>query len=198
MNKHYTSLLSFFAAVARFETKISFYVTRFIFQNTAGYVLFLLLATFLFICLNTSIGFGGPPALRLVYSITYSFYIFLTENATQVFALSRFERVRKKAKDWLGDSFLDEMDQIVKQKKGRYIVLLIKAYFPIYLCKIIEIIDMLHNEDLRMKEWKEYINKCRDNHVPVKVEDIETLQAKDYSYLKPIRRAIVNFFASFP
>jgi len=119
MKKYYTSLLSFFAVIARFEIKISFYVTRFFFQNKVGYVFFLLLATFLFICLNSTIGFGGPHALRLVYSITYGFYMFLTENATQVFALSRFEGVRERAKNWLGDSFLDEMDQIVKQKEGR-------------------------------------------------------------------------------
>lgn len=49
-----------------------------------------------------------------------------------------------------------------------------------------------------MKKWNEYIKECNDNKVLAKVEEIEVLVAKDYSYLKPIRRAIVNFFASFP
>lgn len=37
MNKLYTSLLSLFAVVTRFEIKVSFYVTRFIFQNKVGF-----------------------------------------------------------------------------------------------------------------------------------------------------------------
>ena len=81
----------------------------FFFQNKVGYVLFLLLATFLFICLNFSLGFWGPPVLRLVYSTIYGFYMFLIESATQVFTLSRLEWVRKRRKNLVGDSFLDEM-----------------------------------------------------------------------------------------
>lgn len=198
MNNFFTSLLSLIAIVTRFEIQISFYVTRFFFQNKVGYVLFLLLATFLFICLNSSLGFCGSPALRLVYSTIYSFYMFLTESATQVFSLSRFQWVRKRTKNLVGDSFLDEMDQIGKQKKGRSIVLLIKAYFPLCLCQIIEVIDVLHNQNLKMKDFHEYMKTCNDNKVLAEPKELAALQAKDYSYLNPIRSAIVNFFASFP
>lgn len=89
------------------------------------------------------------------------------------------------------------MDQIVKQKKGRSIVLLIKTYFPLYLCQIIEVIDMLHNQNLKMKDFREYVKTCNDNKVLIKPEELAALRAKDYSYLNPIWSAIVNFFASF-
>jgi len=43
----------------------------------------------------------------------------------------------------------------------------------------------------------EYIENCNDNKVLAKTKELEALEAKDYSYLKPIRSAIVNFFANF-
>lgn len=80
---------------------------------------------------------------------------------------------------------------------GQFIILLVKKYASLlYFCQLIERIDVLHNQDLQIKDWKKYVNECNKNQVLIKANEIDALRFKDYSYLNPIWNAIVNFFAS--